>query len=116
MHLLNSLGADDRFKHPPEADETTAPEANEMSNGNNLNRKKSHDKVSPFHSVGFKTDVTKRIIKVLLENATVRPNQKWHQTLFVDWWTFMDSLNCFGNVALEPSLDKDNIKCGWGTG
>ena len=43
MNLVNSLGADDR------------------------------DKVSPFHSVGFKTDVTKRIIKVLLEKATVRP-------------------------------------------
>jgi hypothetical protein len=57
----------------PKADETTAPEANETSHGNNLNRKEHHDTVSPFHSVGFKTDVTKRIIKVLSEMAKVCP-------------------------------------------
>ena len=54
VNLVNSLGADDRFKNPltnmspdadetmqPEAAETTAPEANETSDGNNLNRKKA---------------------------------------------------------------------------
>ena len=60
VNLVNSLGADDRFKNPltnmspdadetmqleadertaPEADEATAPKANETSDGNNLNRK-----------------------------------------------------------------------------
>ena len=41
---------------PPEEDETTAM-----------------TKVSPFHSCGFNTAVTERIIKVLLEKAIVHP-------------------------------------------
>jgi hypothetical protein len=41
---------------PPEEDETTAM-----------------TKVSPFHSCGINTDVTERMIKVLLEKAIVRP-------------------------------------------
>jgi hypothetical protein len=69
VNRVNSLDTDDRFKNPftnmsTDADETMPPKADHTT---------AHDKVSPFHSVGFKTDVTERIIKVLLEKATVHP-------------------------------------------
>jgi hypothetical protein len=69
VNRVNSLDTDDRFKNPftnmsTDADETMLPETDQTT---------AHDKVSPFHSVGFKTDVTERIIKVLLEKATVHP-------------------------------------------
>ena len=59
---------------PPEAEETMPPEANQTETmPPQQDETTAMTKVSPFHSCGFTTDVTERIIKVLLDKAIVRP-------------------------------------------
>ena len=85
VNLVNSLGTNDSFQNPlsnlsPQARgtkadqaETTPPEADLSETTPPENETTVITKLSPFHSCGFKTDVTERIIQVLLQKAIVRP-------------------------------------------
>ena len=85
VNFVNSLGTNDSFQNPlsnlsPQARgtkadqaETTPPEADLSETTPPENETTVITKLSPFHSCGFKTDVTERIIQVLLQKAIVRP-------------------------------------------
>ncbi len=91
VNLANSLGADDIFENPLSAHTEKGNEASitaKQSTGPSILVKKKQDlqsggkmdetpmmwmnnKLVPFHSDGFRTDVTERIIKQLLDKAVV---------------------------------------------
>ena len=83
VNLANSLGADDIFENPLLAHTEKGNEASitaKQSTGPSILVGGKMDetpmmwmnnKLVPFHSVGFRTDVTEGIIKVLLDKATV---------------------------------------------
>ena len=85
VNLVNSLGINDSFPNllsnlSPQARgtkadqaETTPPEADLSETTPPENETTVITKLSPFHSCGFKTDVTERIIQVMLQKAIVRP-------------------------------------------